>query len=138
MAFSNPVLNDIYNYLGYNNYVTFDAEVKSTILAQQQSPAGAQPDNYIETKVAGLLAKLATVIVQMDMSGPTAIIGVSSTGARLMPIKNLKVNKDLARMYIKELLVIFGLTATRTDYFGQASSCVDRLFGGGGSTRYNT
>ena len=121
MTYTNQDFNNIYQYLGFQFYVTVEPEIVSIIVASQETPAGNQSDNTLETQVKQIVANLQNIDQQIMNLSNLDWISNSSTGATINPARGDYLLRKQGRALIKQLCIIFALRGVRQDWYGLPS-----------------
>lgn len=121
VGYSNAQLNQIYTYIGFNAYVTFEPQIKSAITSTQATAdGGSQPDGTLQTQVLQLCSNLSSIDQQLLNLQPLFFISKSSTGATISPQIGDFMLRRQGRALIGQLCTIFGLSKVRQDYYSKA------------------
>ncbi len=121
-AYTNQQLNTIYSYLGYNFYITFEAELTSAIFATQSVPDGNQPDNTLMTQVETIVSNLQTIDAQILQLTFIDFVTESSKGSKVDPARGDFLMRRQGRALISQLCIIFGIKGPRKDYYATSSA----------------
>lgn len=116
-AYTNAQLNTIYNYIGFNAYVTFDPEIKSAILSTQSTPDGTQPDNTLMTRVIAICTSLQGIDQSLLNLANIDYISESSKGSKIKPAVGDFLLRKQGRALIKQLCIIIGIKGVRQGYY---------------------
>jgi hypothetical protein len=128
-AYTNQQLNTIYSYLGYNFYITFEAELSQAITATQaESDGGAQPDDTLQQQILTLIGNLQTVIdAQLLQLAYIDFVTESSKGSTINPARGDFLLRKQGRALITQLCIFLGIKGPRKDYYATSSAIPEEM-----------
>ena len=127
-GYTNQQLNVLYSLIGFNFYLDFDPNIKSTIIATQAvADGGNQPDGTLQAQVlawadqcTGILGNQNSIDQQLMNLTNLDWVKMSSTGATIDPARGDYLLRKQGRAYIQKLCIIFAIKGTRQNYYGGA------------------